>query len=129
MKLPDLHDTELAGVHAWRGDLHALATAAAAAKLKLRTANLAGVGSKSELLAALAKGLGLPEHFGNNWDALADCIEDDDWLGHTGCVTSITHSGPYRKAHAADWATIEDIFAEAADYWRERHKPFWVFVD
>ena len=129
MKLPDLHDTELAGVHAWRGDAHALAAAAAAAKLKLRAADLSAVGSKAELLAVLAKGLGLPDHFGNNWDALADCIEDDDWLGRTGCVIAVTRSAPYRKAHAADWATIEDIFAEAADYWRERHKPFWVFVD
>ncbi len=129
MKLPDLNDTELAGVHAWRGDSHVLATAASAAKLKLRTADLSSVASKSELLGALAKGLGLPDHFGNNWDALADCIEDEDWLGRGGCAISVTHSAAYRKAHAADWTTVEDIFAEAADYWRERHKPFWVFVD
>ena len=129
MKLPDLHDTEMAGVHAWRGEANVLATASAAAKLKLRSVNLSGIGSKSELLDAVAKGLGLPEHFGSNWDALADCIEDEDWLGRSGCVISLTHSAPYRKAHATDWSTIEDIFAEAADYWRERHKPFWVFVD
>ena len=129
MKLPDLHDTELAGVHMWRGDAHALATAATAAKLRLHAADLSSVGSKNELLGALAKSLKLPEHFGNNWDALADCIEDDDWFGRSGCVVSLTHSASYRKTHAADWATVEDIFAEAADYWRERHKPFWVFVD
>ena len=129
MKLPDLHDTELAGVHFWRGDAHALATTTAAAKLKMRAADLSGVASKAELLGVLAKGLGLPEHFGSNWDALADSIEDEDWFGRSGCVVTITHSGPYRKSHAADWATVEDIFAEAADYWRERHKPFWVFVD
>ena len=81
------------------------------------------------MLAALAKGLALPDHFGNNWDALADCVEDDEWFGHAGCVISITHSTEYRKMHVADWTTLEDIFAEAADYWRERHKPFWVFVD
>jgi hypothetical protein len=28
MKLPDLHDLELAGVHAWHGDAHALAAGA-----------------------------------------------------------------------------------------------------
>ena len=129
MKLPDLQDTELAGVHAWKGDAHALQAAAAATKFKLHTANLSGIASKSELLGALAKGLALPDHFGNNWDALADCIEDEEWLGRSGCVVAVTHSVPYRKAHAADWATVEDIFAEAADYWRERHKAFWVFVD
>jgi len=129
MKLPDLHDTELAGVHAWHGDPQALRSASTQAKLKFRSVDLHGVGSKTDVLAALAKGLALPDHFGNNWDALADSVEDEDWFGRTGCVIAITHSAEYRKGHAADWTTLEDIFAEAADYWRERHKPFWVFVD
>ena len=129
MKLPDLHDTELAGVHAWHGDQHALRAAASAAKLVFSAVNLASSGSKNDVLAALAKDLALPEHFGNNWDALADCLEDEEWFGDAGRVISITHSTEYRKTHSADWTTLEDIFAEAADYWRERHKPFWVFVD
>jgi hypothetical protein len=129
MKLPDLHDTELAGVHAWHGDAQALRTAATAAKLRLSTVNLGSAGSKNDVLAALAKGLALPDHFGNNWDALADSLEDEEWFGHTGRVISITHSAEYRKTHASDWTTLEDIFAEASDYWRERHKSFWVFVD
>ena len=128
MKVPDLHDLEIAGVHAWSGDLHAISAAAAAAKLRYFSADLRGIASKAELLAALAKGLKLPDHFGNNWDALADSVEDGDWLGKGGCVIALPHAGAYRKAHAADWTTCEDILAEAADYWRERHKPFWVFV-
>ncbi len=128
MKVPDLHDLELSGVHAWTGDSHAIAAAAAAAKLRVYAADLKAVNSKAELLAAVAKGLKLPEHFGNNWDALADSVEDGDWLGKSGCVIVLAHAGPYRKAHGVDWTTFEDILAEAADYWRERHKPFWVFV-
>jgi hypothetical protein len=129
MKLPDLHDLEIAGVHAWHGDVHALAAAAGGAKLRFAAADLHGVNSKAELLAALAKGLGFPGYFGNNWDALADSVEDGDWLGKHGCVIAVLHSGAYRKAHGIDWTTCEDILAEASDYWRERHKPFWVFVD
>ena len=128
MKLPELGDLEMAGVHAWKGDAGALATAAAAARLPLRSASLKDVSSKAQLLNVLAKALALPEHFGDNWDALADCLEDDDWLGTHGAVVALTHSAGYRKAHAADWTTLEDILGEAADYWRERHKPFWVFV-
>ncbi len=128
MKLPDLHDLEIAGVHVAQGDARALAAAAAAAKLRFHGADLHGVNSKAELLAALAKGLNLPEHFGNNWDALADSVEDADWLGKNGCVIALSNSGGYRKAHGIDWTTFEDILAEASDYWRERHKPFWVFV-
>jgi hypothetical protein len=55
MNLPDLHDLEIAGVHALHGDVHALAGAATAAKLRFHTADLTGVNSKAELLAALAK--------------------------------------------------------------------------
>jgi len=106
----------------------ALAAAAHAAKLRFHSTDLSGVGSKQALLAALAKGLKLPTHFGNNWDALADSMEDGEWLGKHGCVIALSNSAAYRKAHGVDWTTFEDILAEASDYWRERHKPFWVFV-
>ena len=87
-----------------------------AAKLRFHSTDLAGVGSKAALLAALSKGLKLPEHFGNNWDALADSLEDRDWLGKHGCVIALSHSAAYRKAHAIDWTTFEDILAEASEY-------------
>ena len=128
MKLPDLDDLEMAGVHAWKGDVHTLEAAAAHAKFHFHAADLKEVGSKAELLAAVAKGLALPEHFGENWDALADSVEDSEWLGRRGCLIALSHTAAYRKAHGVDWTTFEDILAEASDYWRERHKPIWVFV-
>ena len=128
MKLPDLGAATDAGVRDWSGAPDALKTAATAAKLKFCTLDLQGVDSKTALLTALGKSLRLPEHFGNNWDALADCLEDSDWLGGHGIAIALRHTAPYRKAHAADWETLSDILSEAAEYWQERHKPFWVFV-
>jgi len=128
MKLPDLAVCDEAGVRDWHGDFDTVKTAAGAAKLLFRSVDAAHADSKSALLAALAKGLKLPEHFGDNWDALADCLEDGDWLGSHGMVIAIRHAASYRKAHPADWETLSDILNEAAEYWRERHKPFWVFV-
>ena len=128
MKMPDLHDLEQAGVHVWTGDAGSLATAAAASGFRYHAADLHGVVSKTELMKALGEGLKLPAHFGANWDALADSLEDDDWLGHAGAVIVLQHASRYRKAHANDWTTLEDILAEAADYWRDLRKPFWVFV-
>jgi Barstar (barnase inhibitor) len=128
MKVPDLHDLETAGVHAWTGDTSPLAAAAAAAKLRFFSADLKGVDNKAALLKAVAKGLKLSAQFGQNWDALADSVEDADWLGRGGGVVALSNAGLYRKAHGVDWTTFEDILAEASDYWRERHKPFWVFV-
>ena len=128
MKLPDLGVAADAGVREWAGAPDAIKDASSAAHLKFHAVDLHGVDSKSALLAALAKGLKLPDHFGSNWDALADTLEDDDWLGKHGVAIAVRHSAPYRKAHAADWETLADILGEASEYWQERHKPFWVFV-
>jgi RNAse (barnase) inhibitor barstar len=128
MKLPDLEDLELAGVHAWKGEPQAVAAAAAAGKFAFHAADLKDVTTKPELMAALAKALKLPGHFGSNWDALADSVEDEQWLGRRGMVIALSHTAAYRKAHGADWTMLEDILGEASDSWRERHKPFWVFV-
>jgi RNAse (barnase) inhibitor barstar len=128
MKLPDLTAATEAGVHEWNGAPDPIRAAAAAAKLKYATVDLHGVGGKSDLLSALGKGLKLPEHFGDNWDALADCLEDSDWLGGHGMAIVLRHTNQYGKSYRADWETLSEILGEAAEYWQERHKPFWVFV-
>lgn len=38
--------------------------------------SLAGVTDKKELLSTLAQQLDFPDHFGHNWDAVADCLAD-----------------------------------------------------
>jgi RNAse (barnase) inhibitor barstar len=128
MKLPDLCVAADAGVHEWSGTPDAIKAAAKTAGLKFCTIDLHGVGGKSELMTALGKGLRLPPHFGNNWDALADCLEDSEWLGNHGLVVVLRHAAGYNKAYPVDWKTLEDTLSEAAEYWQERHKPFWVFV-
>ena len=128
MKIPDLAQAADAGVREWSGAPDALKAAAAAAKLRFALVDLHGIASKNELLAALEKGLGLPEHFGNNWDALADSLEDSDWLGARGIAIALRHTKAFAGAHRADWSTLSEILGEAAEYWRELHKPFWVFV-
>ncbi|MGH8799815.1 MAG: barstar family protein [Casimicrobiaceae bacterium] len=128
MKLPDLSAAAEAGVREWSGAPDVVKAAAAAAKLRFCSLDLHGIDGKPALLAALGKSLKLPEHFGNNWDALADCVEDSDWLGGHGIAIVLRHAAAFRKVHAADWETLTDILGEAAEYWQERHKPFWVFV-
>jgi hypothetical protein len=128
MKLPDLHDASAARLVEHHGSPDAVAHAAEAAKLRFLPVDLAKADSKAALLAALGKGLKLPDHFGDNWDALADSLEDRDWLGKNGVAIRLGHASAYKKAHPHDWETLEDILSEAVEFWKELHVPFWVFV-
>lgn len=50
----------------------------------------AGVTSKKALLEALAQGLGLPGHFGRNWDALEESLREFSWA-HGARDIAIVH--------------------------------------
>jgi RNAse (barnase) inhibitor barstar len=128
MKLPDLSDLEEAGVIEYHGHADAVAAAAHHAKLRYLDVDLSHADDRATLFAALAKGLALPEHFGNNFDALADSLEDRDWLGKAGCAIRLGHATHYRKSHPHEWSTLEEILSEASTFWRERNLPFWVLV-
>lgn len=128
MKAPDLASVDDAGVHPWTGSVDPLRSAATHAHLKLSVVDLAHAKDRSALFSGLDRALGLPDHFGHNWDALADVLEDRDWLGKTGRVIAFTGSGHYRRDHPTDWSTLEDILAEASEFWKERHVAFWIFT-
>jgi RNAse (barnase) inhibitor barstar len=128
MKAPDLTVVDDAGVHPWTGATDALKTAAAHAHLKFAAADLGKARDRATLFAELDRALKLPEHFGHNFDALADVLEDGDWLGKSGRVIALTHAAGYRREHPNDWATLEELLSEAAEFWKERHVGFWTFV-
>ena len=128
MKVPDLAIVDDAGVHPWTGVTESLKAASAHAQLKFVTADLGHAKDRATLFAELDRALKLPDHFGHNFDALADVLEDRDWLGKNGRVIVLTHVAAYRKEHPKDWATLEDLLAEAAEFWKERHVGFWTFV-
>jgi len=128
MKAPDLTVIDDAGVHPWSGTPDPIRHAATQAHLAFAAVDLSQAKDRTGLFAALDRDLKLPEHFGHNWDALADVLEDRDWLGKSGRVIAFAGSAPYRKAHPTDWATLEDILSEASEFWKERHVGFWIFA-
>lgn len=128
MKAPDLTNLEEAGVHPWSGSADPLRNAASHAHLAFSTVDLAHAKDRAGLFAALDKSLKLPDHFGHNWDALADVLEDRDWLGKHGRVIAFHGVAAYRREHPTDWSTLEDILAEASEFWKELHVAFWVFT-
>jgi len=128
MAAPDLSNFDDCGVRPLPGPQEGIKTSAAHAHLRHIPVDLAKARDRATLFRELDAALKLPEHFGHNFDALADVLEDRDWLGKRGAVIVLNHAGTYRKEHPAEWKTLEELFAEACDYWRERHVPFWVFL-
>ena len=128
MKPPDLANVEAAGVREWKGSVDMLKAAAAQAHLPFAVVDLAKARDKAALIGELDRQLGLPEHFGHNWDALADVLEDRDWLGKHGRAIVLSHTAAWRREHPNEAGTLEDILAEASAFWKERNVPFWVFV-
>ncbi|MBX7468259.1 barstar family protein [Streptomyces sp. MAG02] len=75
--------------------------------------DLTGVTGKAALMDRFARALDLPDWFGRNWDALADCLGDLPATGH-GRLLIVTGWQPYADARPEEWAIARDILDRAA---------------
>ncbi|HUP96164.1 MAG TPA: barstar family protein [Burkholderiales bacterium] len=85
--------------------------------------------TKAELMAALGRNIAAPADFGHNWDALADVLQDLSWQSASAYVLHVRECAAASRALGRDWATLLEILAESAMYWKRRRKPFVVLVD
>ncbi len=91
--------------------------------------SLHGVRDKAGFFAACARDLGFPPHFGANWDAFSDCINDFAWAAAGGYVIVIEPVEPYARESPQEWSTALEILRGAAQAWRVRNKTFIVMLD
>lgn len=90
--------------------------------------DLRGLGRKSAVLDTLARAASFPPHFGRNWDALADCLQDLP-ASSSPYVLHLQHAAAARAALGTDWETLLEILGDAAMYWKDRGRTFLAFVD
>ena len=91
--------------------------------------DLSGVCDKPSLLARCAARLALPEYFGHNWDALAECLHDPAWMVAPGAAIWWHGGAGFAHDAATDAATALEIFATAAREWRGDVRAFIVLVE
>ncbi|MEO8742133.1 MAG: barstar family protein [Lysobacteraceae bacterium] len=108
-------------------DLGVLEASARNTDLVVRRIDLHGCINKDDLLQRIAAALAFPPGFGNNWDALSDCVRDLGWLPGQGYVLLFGHLGNLRDASEDDFDTLLDVFDEAAETWAEQGVRFWAF--
>ena len=79
---------------------------------QVREWDASGVVSKDEILSGLAQVWSFPSHFGQNWDALVDCLSDLSWIVGSQFALVI-HNAPRNE----DWSTLLECLQDVADRW------------
>ncbi|MGC0333258.1 RNAse (barnase) inhibitor barstar [Streptomyces sp. SAI-170] len=79
------------------------------------TLDLDGVTDKAGLMDRCAHDLRLPDWFGRNWDALADCLSDPGlWPEDAPVLVLVRNWGPYAEARPQEWETAVDVFSQGS---------------
>ncbi|MFE0646145.1 barstar family protein [Streptomyces sp. NPDC058877] len=73
--------------------------------------DLSGVTDKAVFMDRVTEVLALPDWFGRNWDALADCLGD---LPEPVTLVVTGWQG-YAETHPREWRTAQEVFATAVD--------------
>jgi RNAse (barnase) inhibitor barstar len=106
-----------------------LAAAAQALEFLCAEADLTAVQDKAGLLDALAEALAFPAWFGENWDALEDCLTDMSWSNAEGYVLILRHADRLHELAEGDFLTALRILADVSTTWAEEGVAFWTFVE
>lgn len=96
--------------------LHATAEHAGYAFFHIEGRN---IGRKEQLLNHFANTLNFPSHFGQNWDALEECLTDLEWVDGEGYVLYYDHIDPLLAEHPDQFETLLEILQDAVDSWKE----------
>lgn len=88
----------------------------------------AQITDKASFLDAVAQAMSFPSHFGRNWDAFEDMVNDLSWSPAPGYVLLYDHAAPFATHAPQDFKTALDILRTAASRWQADDTPFYVLV-
>ena len=122
--LQRLQDASRSGVYR-TGRSDPITDALRGSRLNLGQVSLKGAHTREALLERIAKSLAFPDWFGQNWDALEDCLTDLSWREAEGQVLLFDSFSP-----GDDLGILIDVLTSSAQFWAARGKPFFtVLVD
>lgn len=107
------------------GDSDALVEAAETLDYEVLRIDLSGCRDKAGVLDLIAEALQFPDWVGDNWDALADALNDLSWLPANGYLLLLEHADAWREHAGADFDVLLDILDHAATPWAEQGTAFW----
>lgn len=85
-----------------------------------------GIKSREKLFGALRHQLRLPDYFGENWDALSDCLRDLSWIKARRVIVAHEDLPPLDSASLFSYL---DVLADAVQDWKpdENHELVVIF--
>jgi hypothetical protein len=93
--------------------------------------DLTGVGDRQEFMDRCTADLGLPDWFGRNWDALADCLTDLSWWpaepGGRRLLVRGWHG--FAALLPREWRIVKDILRDAELFWQDTDTELRVVLE
>src|SRR5262245_19281893 len=71
----------------------------------------------AKLFAECAQVLEFPDYFGQNWDALEECLADLEWLSAKGYILLITDAEGLLPDDQEEYETFLEILRDAGEAW------------
>ena len=71
----------------------------------------------ANLFAEFAQALEFPDYFGQNWDALEECLADLEWLPAKGYILLITDAEGVLPDDDEEYETFLEILRDAGEAW------------
>lgn len=118
-----------AGVYAAPRVIGPLRAATKRAGIAWYDLELSGAGGRDEFLRRCAKAFSLPGYFGNNWDALHECLLDLGGGELTGAIVHWRGGAELAQRSPETVKTALEILRDASRYWGSIGLTFVVAVD
>jgi len=92
--------------------------------MKIFTLDSSGVRNKKSFLSQISIAMEFPEYFGNNWDALEECLRDLTWAPASGYVLIIRNAQLLWQHHTELAGKLVESWLFAAAEWSKVNTPF-----
>lgn len=97
---------------------------------KLFYLNGVEIKNKKDLFTTFSIVLEFPEYFGNNWDALTDCLRDLEWLPtYKGYILVYINPELFAWNAPSEFETFLEIVNTVSKYWSDQKKKFLLILN
>lgn len=105
-----------------------LTTVAKALGAKLINIDGSKFHSKADILRKVGKALHFPDYYGENWDALGDCLHDFSWRKGDSHYIVLSHLDGILHGGMNEIRILGTIFADACKHWEHMGEVFVVIL-